>query len=74
MCPICIEEEHLGHASTTMKKIIPELLAAHKDKERYSGMLKSLLFFVVEQFGNEDNQGEQVNLENVVDRAVEVMN
>jgi hypothetical protein len=47
MCPVCIEEEHLGHNSTSMKKMVPELLAAHKDKERYAGMLKNLLFFVV---------------------------
>jgi hypothetical protein len=57
-----------------MKKIIPELLAAHKDKERYANMLKSLLFYVVEHFGNENNQGEQVNLETLVDRVIEVMN
>ena len=74
MCPVCIEEEHLGHNSTSMKKMVPELLAAHKDKERYAAMLRNLLFFVVEHFGNEDNQGEQVNLETVVDRAIEVMN
>lgn len=52
---------------------MPELLSANKDKERYLAMLRMLERFVVSNFGEEDGRGEVVNVENVVDRAVEIM-
>ena len=31
-CIMCLQEEHMGHSTTSMKKLVPELLDAHSDK------------------------------------------
>lgn len=56
-CITCLEEEHQGHKTSTIKKILPDLLIAHKEREKYHFKLDTLLSFIKDQFGEENQEG-----------------
>lgn len=51
-CILCLQEEHMGHSTTSMKKVVPELLEAHSDKLISESKLDRLYDFVVTEFGH----------------------
>lgn len=61
-CAVCVQEEHQGHALTTLKKILPELLTCHKEKEKLEQRIRNLFEFVTEKFGDQNSIGENVTL------------
>ena len=68
-CILCLQEEHMGHSTTSMKKLVPELLEAHSDKLVSESKLDRLLEFVVSEFGPESLSGEMTTKSNLIERV-----
>lgn len=61
-CAVCVQEEHQGHALATLKKILPELLTCHQEKERLLERIRKLFEFVTDEFGELNSIQENVTL------------
>lgn len=72
-CVCCLQEEHQGHSTTSMRKIVPELLEAHSDKLISEAKLDRLLEFVESEFGFQFISGASTTKGNLIERVEELL-
>ena len=65
-CVLCLQEEHQGHSTTSLRKIVPEHLEVHSSKLASDSKLERLMAFVISEFGYEFMSGETTNQDNLV--------
>ena len=72
-CVQCLQEEHQGHSTTSMRKLVPDLLEAHSGRLLSESKLERLLEFVGNEFGSEFLSGESTTIDNIIERVEELL-